>query len=102
MTIQVNAPFTVGEGLQTLIDEKVGKLTTYFDKIESVTIFFRDHDNRSQSTPTGNSAEIRLNVPGQILYAEETSESFEKSLIAAAEKMRKQLIRYKDQLSTHN
>lgn len=26
MTIQVNAPFTVGEGLQTLIDEKVGIL----------------------------------------------------------------------------
>lgn len=102
MTVQVNAPFTVSDGLQALIEEKVNKLTSYFEKIESVTIFFRNHDHRSQSTPTGLSAEIRLNVPGQILYAEENSDSFEKSLTAAAEKMRKQLIRYKEQLTSHH
>lgn len=99
MTIQVNAPFQVSDVLQNLIDEKVGKLENFFEKIESATIFFRDADGSSHSTPMGNHAEIRLMVPGQILFAEETSESYEKSLIAAAEKMRKQLIRYKEQLT---
>jgi len=83
------------------MDEKLDKLTTYFEKIEDITIFFRDHDHRAQSTPTGNSAEIRVLVPGQTLYAEETSESYEKSFIAAAEKMRKQLLKYKEQLNMH-
>lgn len=102
MTIQVNAPFQVSGTLQSLIDEKLAKLATFFEKIESATVFFRDVDGSSHSTPMGNTAEIRLMVPGQVLYAEETSESYEKSLIAAAEKMRKQLLRYKDQTSTHN
>lgn len=102
MTVQVNAPFTVGESLQTLIDEKVSKLTTYFERIESATIFFRDEDSSSHNTPMANTAEIRLMVPGQTLYAQESSESFEKSLIAATEKMRKQLIRYKEQLTPYN
>jgi len=102
MTVQVNAPFTVGDGLQSLIDEKVSKLTSYFEKIESATIFFRDEDNSSHSTPMANTAEIKLIVPGQILYAQETSESFEKSLTAATEKMRKQLIRYKELLTAHH
>lgn len=99
MTIQVNAPFQVSEHLQTLIDEKVGKLTTYFERIESAEVFFRNEDNSTHSTPTGNTAEIKLIVPGQILYADETSEAFEKSLTAATEKMRKQLIKYKQQLT---
>ncbi len=102
MTIEVNAPFQVGDTLRNLIDEKLSKLATYFEKIESVTIFFRDLDGSSHNTPMGNQAEIKLTVPGQVLFAEETSESYEKSLIAAAEKMRKQLLRYKDQISTHN
>lgn len=102
MTIHMNAPFQVSNDLQTLVNEKVNKLTTYFEKIESATIFFRDEDSGSHATPTANTAEIRLIVPGQTLYAEESSESFEKSLVAAAEKMRKQLIRYKEQLAPYN
>lgn len=102
MTIQVNAPFQVSEHLQLLVNEKIEKLSTYFEKIESVTVFFRDEDNGSHTTPTANTAEIRLIVPGQTLYADESSESFEKSLAAAAEKMRKQLVRYKEQLSPYN
>ena len=98
MTIQTNAPFQVSDDLQNLVNEKVNKLSTYFEKIESVTVFFRDEDNSSHATPTANTTEIRLIVPGHTLYAQETSESFEKSLVAASEKMRKQLIRYKEQL----
>lgn len=99
MMIQVNAPFHVNEGLQALIDEKVNKLTHYFERIESVEIFFRGEDN--QSTPVANTAEIKVLVPGQTLYADESSESYEKSLAAAADKMRKQLIKYKELLTPH-
>lgn len=102
MTIQVNAPFQVSDNLQSLIEEKVGKLATYFERIESAEVFFRDEDNNTHATPTAKTAEIKLIVPGQVLFADETSESFEKSLTVAAEKMRKQLIKYKEQLLTHN
>ena len=44
MTIQTNAPFQVSDDLQNLVNEKVNKLSTYFEKIESVTVFFRDEE----------------------------------------------------------
>lgn len=102
MTIQVNAPFQVSDNLQALIDEKVGKLTTYFEKIESAEVFFKDEEQHSNGSLHVNTAEIKLLVPGQTLFANETSESFEKSLAAAAEKMRKQLIRHKELLTSYN
>ncbi len=101
MTIQVNAPFQVSDSLRALIDEKVNKLMTYYERIESAEVFFRDEDHNTHATSLANTAEIKLIVPGHILYADETSESFEKSLSAATEKMRKQLIKHKELSTSH-
>jgi ribosomal subunit interface protein len=101
MTIQVNAPFQVSDNLQALIDEKIGKLSTYFERIESAEVFFKDEEHHSNGSLEVNTAELKLLVPGHTLYAAETSESYEKSLTATAEKMRKQLIKHKEQLTPH-
>ncbi len=101
MTIQVHAPFPVYEHLQGLIDEKVGKLETYFDRIHAAEVFFKEEENRSFQSPNGKVVEIKIEVPGQVLYADDNTDHFEKSLAGAAEKIRRQLKKYKENLLHH-
>lgn len=101
MTIRVNAPFSISDNLQALIDEKVGKLDNYFERIQSTEVFLKDQENRSNNAPKGETVEIRMYVPGHTLYADASAESFEKALADAADKMRRQIIKYKEQLNSH-
>jgi putative sigma-54 modulation protein len=96
MKITVQAPFQVSEQLQTLVEEKVEKLQTFFERIISAEVYFKEEENRRQNGD-GKTVEIRLNVPRQTLFSEEKSDQFEKALVSAAEKMRKQLNKYKQQ-----
>lgn len=100
LNIQVHASFAVSEQLQQLIEEKVGKLETYYDRILIAEVFLKSEENRHKQSME-QTAELRLQVPGQILHAEDHSDTFEKSLPAAAEKMRKQLLKYKAQVRPH-
>jgi len=101
MTIRINAPFSISDELQALIDEKVGKLGTYFERIQSTEVFLKDQENRSNHAPKGETVEIRIFVPGQTLYADASADSFEKALAGAADKMKRQIIKYKEQLNSH-
>jgi putative sigma-54 modulation protein len=100
LNIQVQAGFAVSETLQQLIEEKVGKLETYYDRILTAEVFLKSEENRHKQS-LEQTTELRLQVPGQILHAEDHSETFEKSLPAAVEKMRKQLIKYKEHVRPH-
>ena len=69
MKVLVNAPFQVNGQLQEAIDEKVGKLKTYFDRIVEAEIFLKVGENRHRHRE--QIVEIRLNVPGTTLFAED-------------------------------
>ncbi|HMN90380.1 MAG TPA: ribosome-associated translation inhibitor RaiA [Saprospiraceae bacterium] len=99
MTIQVNAPFSVNDKLQALINDRVTKLATFYERITSADVFLKAEENRSNGAPQGSTVEIRLDVPGQLLHASASAESYEKALADAAEKMRRQLLKYKDQVT---
>ena len=100
MNIQVNAPFQVNEQLQQLIEEKVNKLSKYFERITTAQVFLKNVENRRQhSVDTSKVVEVRLEVPGNSLYADASAESYEKALAEAAEKVGRQLRRYKQQMS---
>lgn len=101
MKIEVQAPFHVNEPLRNLIDEKVNKLKLIFERITSVEIFLKREENRHK-TAEGMTAEIRLNVPRQVLFATDHSDNYEKALAGAAEKMKKQILKYKTQLAEHH
>ena len=96
MKILVNAPFQVTDQMQEVIDDKVGKLETYFDRIAEAEIYLKIGEKRHRHRE--QIAEIRLNVPGTTLFAADRSDSIEKAVAGASEKARKQLIRFKKQL----
>ncbi len=101
MKIQMNAPFKVSDHLQALVDEKVGKLETFFERIQSIEVFLKDEENSNQQAPKGNTVEIRVQVPGQTLYADYSSDTFEKALAETVEKMRRQLIKHKEKVNPY-
>ncbi len=98
--IQVHANFAVSEHLQTLIEEKVRKLVTFHDRILSAEVFLKTEERRHNHAME-QTVELNLQVPGQILHTEDHSETFEKSLQAAIDKMRRQLNKHKKAMRPH-
>ena len=100
MKILIEAPFTVSESLERLVEEKVSKLNTFFERIQTTTVFLKEEENRhNHSDPLGKTVEIRLQVPRQTLFADASADSFERALADATQKVGRQLRRYKQQLS---
>lgn len=100
MKLQIEAPFQLSEPMENLVNEKVNKLTTFFERITSAEIFFKDEINRFQHKDQ-RTVEIRIEVPGTTLFASDSAESFEKAILNATDKLQRQLKKYKDSLTTH-
>ncbi len=97
MQITIHAPFEVNTHLKDLIDKKVTKLLTFYDRIIKVDVFLKLEDAKS---PNGKITEISLRLPGKDAFAKETSDTFEKAVAATAEKLERQLKKRKDKLKS--
>lgn len=98
--VQVHASFAVSENLQKMIEDKVRKLGTFHDKLLSAEVFLKE-DEKRHTQALEQTVELNIQVPGQVLHAEDHSDTFEKSLHAAVEKMRRQIIKHKSQTRPH-
>ena len=96
MRIDVQAPYSISEPLQELIEEKIKKLLVFYDRIQSAKVFLRDEIHRTNHKET-RKVEIELALPGSTLYADAAAENFEKAVSNAAEKMRRQIRKLKTQ-----
>jgi putative sigma-54 modulation protein len=102
MNIQVEAPFQVRDNLQKLIEDKVTKFTQYFERITTAQVYLKNVEKRRQHAGRfGKVVEIRLEIPRHSLYADASAESFEKALADAADKITRQLQKYKQQMSDY-
>jgi ribosomal subunit interface protein len=87
--------FKASDHLKEFVEEKVGKLSHYDDKIISaeVTLFSDDGKNIDNKV-----CEIRLVVPGYDDFVKKNSESFESSIAEAVDTLQKILRRKKDKV----
>ena len=86
--------FTADQKLKDVVTGKIGKLQTFYDPIISGEVFFRLEAN--QENPRENKqVEIKLHVPGETLFAKQQSHAFEAAADAAAESLRRQLLKVK-------
>ncbi len=86
---------------QTLVDfiqTKANKLDTFFDKIIDGEVFMRVEQDDSRENKL---IEIKLNIPGNQLFAKERSKSFEAGADEAIEALRRQLKKHKEKLQAH-
>ncbi|MEN0005075.1 MAG: ribosome-associated translation inhibitor RaiA [Bacteroidota bacterium] len=97
MKINIHASFEVNDYLKGIIEEKLTKIETFFSPILATDIFLRIADKR-HTVAEEQIAEVRINVPNHTFFAEERSDSFEKAVAVASDKIRRQVIKFKEQL----
>jgi putative sigma-54 modulation protein len=94
MTIQIQSiHFTADRKLLAFIEEKVGKLSQYYDEIISSEIFLRlDKSDQMENKV----AEIKLNVPGNELYVKRQCRTFEEAVDTGISALSRQVLKHKE------
>ena len=85
--------FTADQKLLDFIQEKVDKLTHYHDQIIGGEVFLKlDKAENSENKIT----EIKLQIPGKVLFAKEKRKTFEEATDLAVEALGRQVKRHKE------
>ena len=85
--------FNAKPDLIETVKERVGKLDKYFNPIIGAEVYLRlEYNDQCES----KKVEVKLNIPGEDVFADHQSASFEHSLIEAVEKVKRQLLKKKD------
>jgi len=79
--------------LVEFIDKKVGKLYNIYEKIVDIEVFL---SLINTSTGKNKVSKIKLEIPGDSLFAEKEAPSFEEATDLVIEALRKQLTRRKE------
>ena len=96
MKIQIEAPWEVNDYTRGIIEDKLQKLDKFSDEIIRADVYLKTGDNVK---PNDKIMEVTLSVPGPNIFAEATSESFEKSVNDVSNKLRVQLLKRKEKRS---
>ena len=93
MKVMINSVhFKADQKLEDFITEKVEKLCAKYSEVISAEVTLK-LDNTD--TPENKIADIRLVLRGDDLYASKQSKSFEESIDACIDALKKQLEKYK-------
>lgn len=84
--------------LVDFVQRKVNKLETFYDRIIDGEVFLK---LESGETVEDKVVEIKINIPGNQLFAKEQAESFEAATDTAVDALRRQLKKHKEKLATH-
>ncbi len=84
--------FSADQKLIMFIEKKLSKLNQFFDKIISVDVVLK-LENAGQIKD--KIAEVKLKIPGTVLFVKETSKTFEESVDNAINNLKRQLVKNK-------
>jgi putative sigma-54 modulation protein len=83
--------FDADRKLVNFIQKKIDKLETYFDRMVDGEVFLRLNNEGVEN----KTVEIKLNLPGNQLFATEKARSFEAATDQATEALKAQLKKFK-------
>ena len=87
--------FDTTEKLQAFIEKKVAKLEKSFEDIQKVEVQLKVV---KPSTADNKTVSMSVAVPGNTLFVEKTSDTFEESTDLCVDSMRAQLQKFKEKL----
>ncbi|HBG70204.1 MAG: ribosomal subunit interface protein [Bacteroidetes bacterium GWF2_43_63] len=87
--------FKADKSLEDFIQEKITKLATNYDNLISGEVILRLDNSENQENKI---AEIRLNIPGNDLFAKKQCKTFEEATDSALDAIKKQLLKHKDKI----
>ena len=97
ITIQ-SIHFDASEQLNAYIEKKCNKLDQFFNRITRGEVFLKV---TKPAAAQNKMVEIKIEVPGDVLVASEVADTFEAATDLATDKMRAQLVKYKEKMRTH-
>ena len=81
-----------------VIKKKLNKLETFYDRIIDGEVFLKIENDESRINKI---IEIKLNIPGNQLFAKERARSFEIGADEATEALRRQIKKFKEKQIIH-
>ncbi|GAA4377714.1 ribosome hibernation-promoting factor, HPF/YfiA family [Hymenobacter koreensis] len=90
--------FTADQKLLDFIQKRLDKLETFYDRVTEGEVIMRLNNKDGVDNKT---VEVKLFVPGTTLFSQEDAGTFEAAADAAAEQLKKQLIRHKEKQTAH-
>ena len=94
MNIKIHSiHFDADTKLLEFINKKVSRIENFFDKIIGTEVYLKLEGN---NTVHDKIAEIKVSIPGKVLFSEERSKVFEESVDSAMESILKQIKRHKE------
>jgi len=99
MEITVQAiHFNADSKLVDFIQKKANKLDQYFDQVINGEVYLKLEKVEDEANKI---TEIKLNIPGNQLFAKEQCKTFEEATDLAIESLRKQLEKHKQKIRAH-
>lgn len=96
MKIQVHAVHFVADNkLVGFIQNKLNKLETFYDRVTSGEVFLKLDKGDSSKTHKKH-IEVKINVPGQTIFAQEKANTFEEATDLALEALKSQIKKFKE------
>ena len=96
MKIQVQSVhFSADAKLIAFIEKKLNKLDQFFDRIVSANVTLKLENSGQVKDKV---AEIRINIPGTVLYVKESNKTFEASIDSAISALKRQVVKHKERL----
>jgi putative sigma-54 modulation protein len=95
MKVQVHSiHFDADRKLISYIQKKLDKLETFYDRMVDGEVFLRLNNEGIEN----KTVEIKVRVPGTLLFATEKARSFEEATGLAADALRNQLKKFKTRI----
>lgn len=90
--------FDADQQLIDFIQKKADRLDKFFDRIIDGEVFMRlDKDDNMEN----KIIEIKLNIPGNQLFAKEKAKTFEAAADLSFAALKKQIIKHKEKIVSH-
>lgn len=98
MTIRIKGNnIKVTDSLREYVEEKIGRLTKYYDRLQTAEVELLVQDNKSAEE--SQKVEVTLTASGTVFRCEEASISMYASIDIVSEKLVRQLKKYKTKLN---
>jgi putative sigma-54 modulation protein len=99
MQITIHKSGELLESTKQVINEKVNKLETFYDRIERADVYIKDGDGNAAH---GHTVSVRLAIPGNDLVAEYNDASIKRAIAEVAEALRRQIKKHKEKNNDHH
>lgn len=85
--------FDADEDLLNFVNDRIKHLSKLESRITGIDVYLKTVNNDQDNTKI---AEIKIFLPGPTLYADYQADSFRESIMEAADKVKRQLLKKKD------